>query len=108
MSTPLPKALANYFAATNAHDIEGMMAVFAEHAAVKDEGKEHRGLAAIREWMKEAITKYEFKVEPTEVVEVDGKIVVTGLVSGNFPGSPVSLPHRFTLDHQKITRLEIG
>ena len=42
------------------------------------------------------------------MVERDGQTIVTGLVSGNFPGSPVSLRHEFTLDHEKIIRLEIG
>jgi hypothetical protein len=108
MPVPLPPPLASYFAATNAHDIASMIAAFAEGALVKDEGQEYRGLPAIRGWMEESIRKYEFTVEVTDVAETDGRIVVTGLVSGNFPGSPVRLGHAFTLDHHQIASLEIG
>ena len=108
MSARLSSTLATYFAAANEHDVNGMIAVFADGAIVKDEGHEHRGPVAIRRWMNETIKKYDFKVEPTGVAEQGGKTVVTGLISGNFPGSPVSLRYAFTLDHEKITRLEIG
>jgi catalase len=107
-ATPLPKPVDEYFAATNAHDVASMMAAFEEGAVVKDEGHEHRGLAEIRSWMEETIQKYDYQVRPTEVTESDGETVVTGEVSGKFPGSPVRLRHTFTLDHEKISRLEIG
>jgi catalase len=104
----LPKPVDEYFTATNAHDVAGMMATFDERAVVKDEGHEHRGKAEIRAWMKERIEKDDYQVRPTEVTESDGETVVTGLVSGSFAGSPVRLRHTFTLDHEKISRLEIG
>jgi hypothetical protein len=44
----------------------------------------------------------------TDVAEADGKTVVTGLVSGTFPGSPVRLRFHFTIEGDKIARLEIG
>jgi hypothetical protein len=108
MCHKLPSTLARYFAAMNDHDLDGMLAVFAGRAVVKDEGRVHRGSAAIRRWMRETIAKYDFTVEPTGVAERDGTTVVTGLVSGHFPGSPVSLRHAFSLDGEKIVRLEIG
>lgn len=109
MSVKLPPPLARYFAATNDHDVDGMLTVFADRAVVKDERQEHRGTVAIRAWAEETMGKYDFKVAPTAVAERDdGTAVVTGLVSGNFPGSPVSLRHAFTLDGGEITRLEIA
>ena len=108
MSAKLPAAMAACFAATNQHDVQGMIGVFAPGAVVKDEGQEHRGSVAIGQWMRETIRKYDFKVEPTAVAEQDGTVVVTGLVSGNFPGSPLSLRHVFTLHDDEISRLEIG
>jgi catalase len=107
-ATPLPRPVDEYFAASNAHDVASMMATFEDGAVVKDEGHEHHGLEEIRSWMEETIEKYDYQVEPTEVTESDGETVVTGLVSGRFPGSPVRLRHTFTLDHEKISRLEIG
>ena len=35
-------------------------------------------------------------------------IVVTSVVSGRFPGSPVTLSYRFELHAETIARLEIG
>ena len=108
MPSRLPQPLATYFAATKTHDIAAMLAPFSEEAVVKDEGREYRGLDAIRDWMEETVRKYHFTVDVTDVAQADGKTIVTGLVSGNFPGSPVSLRHEFTFDRQKIARLEIG
>jgi ketosteroid isomerase-like protein len=108
MSPRLPEPLAAYFAATNTHDIEAMIAGFAEGAVVKDEGQEHHGIQAIRGWMEETARKYRVTVEVTDVAETDDKTLVTGLVSGSFKGSPARLRFTFTLDHSKISRLEIG
>ena len=107
MSLKLPEPIAAYFAATNTHNFDAMLAPFAEAATVKDEGQERRGLAAIREWMEETARKYRFTVAVTNVTEANGKPVVTGRVSGTFPGSPVDLRYCFTLAGEKIIRLEI-
>jgi hypothetical protein len=108
MSATLPEPLSAYFGAKKRHDIDAMLAPFAEEAVVKDEGQERRGLAAVREWMEETTRKYHDTVEVTDVAEADGKTVVTGLVSGTFPGSPVRLRFHFTIEGDKIARLEIG
>ena len=107
MSMKLPEPIGAYFAATNTHDVDAMLALFAQTALVKDEGQDRRGHAAIREWMEEATRKYRFTVEVTGVAEANDQTVVTGRVFGTFPGSPVDLRHFFTLAGKKITRLEI-
>jgi len=106
--TALPTLLAAYFAATNSHDVHALIALFSDKAVVKDEEKEHRGINAIRKWSEDAIRQYDFKVEPTGITEAAGKTIVTGTVSGTFPGSPLQLQHAFSFDHEKISRLEIG
>lgn len=103
MSLELPEPIAAYFAGTNNHDIDAMLAPFAEAAIIRDEGQERRGLAAIQEWMEETTRKYRVTVAITDVA----KTVVTGRVSGNFPGSPVELRYAVTLAGDKIARLEI-
>jgi ketosteroid isomerase-like protein len=108
MPTALPTILAAYFAATNSHDVHAMIALFSDTAVVKDEGKEHRGINAIRKWAEGVIRQYDLKVEPTGFTEAAGKTVVTGTVSGTFPGSPLQLQHAFSFDREKISRLEIG
>jgi hypothetical protein len=108
MPNSLHDTLARYFTAASVHDSEAMSALFASVAVVRDEGREHRGLPAIRRWMQETFEKYDYTVEPQASEERDGKWVVTGLVSGTFPGSPVSIRYEFTLEDGKITRLDIG
>jgi hypothetical protein len=104
----LPEPLSAYFAAKNRHDIDAMLAPFAADAVVKDESRERRGHRAIREWMEETTRKYRDTVEVTGSIEADGSTVVTGLVSGSFPGSPAVLRFAFTLEGGKVVRLEIG
>ena len=108
MSTKLSPTLATYFGATNAHDVDGMIADFAEDAVVKDEGRQHRGRSAIRDWMKATIEKYDFKASPIESSRTGRKTVVLVSLSGKFPGSPITIQYDFTVEAQKIGGLEIG
>ena len=108
MTANLPKVLADYFTATNAHDVEAMAAAFAEDATVHDEGRDHAGVAAIVAWMKETIEKYDYSVEPIESSRSGSRAVVLVSLRGKFPGSPITLQYTFTLAGQKIAHLEIG
>ena len=50
MPSPLPKPVADYFAASNASDFLRLEHCFAENAVVRDEGREHCGPKAIAAW----------------------------------------------------------
>ena len=108
MSKQLPLPLATYYEAKNQHDINGMLAPFAEDAVVRDEGQEHHGRAAIRSWMEHTTRKYRVTVDVKQIELVDDCLIVSGLVSGDFPGSPAMLRYAFTLSGSKIARLEIA
>ena len=108
MTEKLPRVLADYFAATNAHDVGAMSDDFAEDATVHDEGRDHVGSAAIRAWMKETIEKYDYKVEPVESSRSGSRAIVLVSLRGKFPGSPITLQYAFTLAGQRIAHLEIG
>lgn len=108
MSLVLPEAVAAYFAAENRDDTEALAQCFVDYAIVRDEGRTIEGLAAIKQWNVEAKKKYHHTVQPIDAVERDGKTVVIGKVSGNFPNSPVNLEHIFGLEGEKIASLEIG
>jgi hypothetical protein len=108
MSTQLPKPIAGYIGGSNAHDADAAAACFTDDAIVRDENRERRGITAIREWKEETEKKYHPIVEVVGVSETDGKTIVTCKVSGTFPGSPVELKYAFTLDGEKIARLEIS
>jgi hypothetical protein len=107
MSIELPTALEAYFASENAHSTSAIEGCFAADATVRDEGKTIKGIAAIKAWRVETGEKYHHSVEPLAVVTRDGRVVVTGRVSGNFPGSPITLEHIFEIEGGKIASLEI-
>jgi hypothetical protein len=107
-TTKLAQPIANYIAAANARDIAAVTACFAKTAVVHDENRERRGIAAIRQWAVEVGEKYQPIVEVLGVEERDGQTIVTGRVSGNFPGSPVELRYAFTVTGGRIDRLEIA
>ena len=104
----LSAPVANYFAAANAQDIDGVVANFGDDAVVRDEGQERQGAIAIRRWAVEVSKKYRPTVEPLDAAEANGKTILTCRVSGDFPGSPIELRYVFTLDGGKIRRLEIS
>ena len=107
MPRELPAPIAAYIAGSNAHDPGACAACFTDDAVVRDEGRDRRGNAAIRAWMEEVSAKYRPTVDVIDIAETDDKTIVTGRVSGDFPGSPVELRYTFTLAGAKIARLEI-
>lgn len=108
MGIRLPKPVDIFFASENLHDPTAIDTCFAADATVRDEGKTIEGLAAIKAWRIEAGKKYNHTIEPLTISERDGKVIVTGKVSGNFPGSPINLDHVFELKDDLIVSLKIG
>ena len=106
--TELKRPIATYIAAANAQDIDAVTACFSQSAVVHDERQDRQGIVAIRKWAEEVSGKYHPIVEALDVAEIGGQTIVTGRVSGNFPGSPIELRYAFSLNDGKIERLEIG
>jgi len=69
MAVRVPEPIAAYFAATSTHNVDAVLAGFADGAVVRGEGQEWRGRAAIREWMEETIRKYQLNAAVTNVTE---------------------------------------
>ena len=107
-TTTLTGPIADYIAAANSQDIDAATAMFTEDAVVRDEGQNRQGIAAIRQWAVEVSTKYHPTLEAIDVAQTDGKTILSGRVSGDFPGSPIDLCYVFTLNGRKIGRLEIS
>jgi hypothetical protein len=105
-SIHLPPPIAAYFAADTS-DATVVARCFSESAIVIDERREHRGRPAIARWRTEALAKYHYTSEPLAVDVAGPDVTVTARVTGGFPGSPVTLQYRFTLDGASIARLEI-
>jgi SnoaL-like domain len=107
MSIRLPAPIDLYFASENTRDPSAIERCFAAGAVVRDEGKTTTGVAAIKVWRIETGEKYHHVVEPFSVSTRDGKVVVMGTVSGDFPGSPINLEHVFEIEGGRIVSLEI-
>lgn len=107
MTVQLPKVIAGYFAADRKGEAEATSACFTSDAVVIDEGNRYVGREAIRQWMANASAQYSYTVEPFDLSDDDGRIVVTSHLVGNFPGSPVDLRYCFVLDGDRIAQLEI-
>lgn len=107
MPSPLPKTVADYFAASNASDFLRLEHCFAENAVVRDEDREHRGPKAIADWHAQTKQDYHYRTEVLGHHAQDNGVTVKTRVIGDFPGSPVELEQRFRLSPEGITALEI-
>src|SRR5258705_8174678 len=108
LKTKLPQPLGSYFEAVNREDVDGMLTPFAANAVVTDEGKTRSCVIELREWIEEVTGKYHPRFKVQDVVKDSaGAVVVIGLVSGPFPGSPIRISYTFRLSEGKITHLVI-
>jgi ketosteroid isomerase-like protein len=103
----LPAPVAAYFAADTT-GAEAVAQCFTDGAVVIDERQEFRGRAAIARWKAAVSAKFRYSVERVGAHVSGDQTTVTGRVTGDFPGSPVDLQYHFTLDGDKIARLEIA
>lgn len=108
MPQDFPKPVEDYFTGKNSGDFATALSGFAADAVVRDENRAHEGTHAIRRWMEETRAQYNDRSVVRDVAVDGDAIAVHAEVSGTFPGSPITLQHRFTLKDGRIARLEIG
>jgi hypothetical protein len=107
-SDDLPAAIALYLN-ESPHAVPGLAArCFTADARVHDEGRIHQGHAAIDAWMTDTARRYRFRRELLDATHDGDSLVVATRVSGDFPGSPVRLAHRFRMRGDRIDTLEIA
>jgi ketosteroid isomerase-like protein len=107
MTIILPQPLATDLTAEATTDVEALADCFTADAVVRDEGRTIRGLDAIKAWKKDTKAKYEYTVEPLEVVQDQAAVMMLARLTGKFPGSPIEVTYRFILANDKIALLEI-
>ena len=66
------------------------------------------GRDEIEAWVQSATVASRAVFTPETWREQDGRIVVDGSTTGNFPGSPIRFTFRFTLESDAIETLEIA
>jgi hypothetical protein len=107
MSIQLPAPVERYVQIANSGTAEAASECFAADATVHDEGQTYEGVAAIRNWMAATKKKYGHTVAPLEFAERGGRSVLEARLTGNFPGSPITVNFSFVLTDGKIRSLEI-
>ena len=109
MSTRAPSVADAYIRATNQHDAGAFAALFADTAIVDDNGREFRGLDAIKAWSEREIFAADVTLDVMDETQRDGKTVITTKVDGNFDRTglpdPVIITHRITIEGEKIVGL---
>lgn len=103
----LPEPIAAYFDADR-QDAQAVARCFTENGLVLDEGKTHTGLAAIKAWKADSTSRYSYTATPRTLEKQGRGCIVTAIVAGSFPGSPVELRYAFTLERDKVAMLEIA
>jgi hypothetical protein len=108
MSTPETSVITRYFEADARRDIDAMVALFSDEAVVVDEGQTYHGSEEIRGWREGAASAYLYTTQVYGTKRLDEEsYIVTGRLTGNFPGGTAELRWRFTVQNDLISRLEI-
>jgi len=110
MTTALPPVVADYLAAVNAFNLDGMVATFAPDAYVNDARREISGIDAIRRWAEEMVGDH-VTMDVREVVEHYGETIVRSRYDGtydktNLPAELVMSDY-FSVRDGKIVSLKV-
>jgi ketosteroid isomerase-like protein len=109
MPIATPDVITRFLAAQAARDFDTLVTLFADDAVVVDEGQIRRGAKEIRAWRENVASAYEYTTELLGVESAgEGKHFARVHLEGSFPGGTVDLQYRFTLDGERIRRLEIA
>jgi ketosteroid isomerase-like protein len=107
----LPAPVSAYVAATNASDIEGLMATFAEDALVNDHRNEFANRDAIRNWAQREIVNDRVTMRVTGSTCRGNTVTVTANIDGNFDKTglpaPLVLTFYFAVSGERIIQLII-
>jgi len=108
MSSLDAPVITRYFEADARCDIDAIVALFTAEAVVVDEGQTYHGTAQIRGWQEGAASRYQYTTEVSGTERTgEESYLVTGRLTGNFPGGTAELQWRFTVQGDLISRLEI-
>jgi ketosteroid isomerase-like protein len=94
----------HYLARAAASDLDAYVAQFTDDAVVEDEDRLHHGRSAIRAW-RAGTPRVDQRLRTVEETAEGYRADVE--VSGDFPGSPVTLTYRFDVAQEGIRRLTI-
>jgi SnoaL-like domain len=97
MTTRWPPIADSYVRSINEQDSLAFMALFADAAVVDDVGRTFHGLASIKDWSDREIFDVRVTLQVMDVVDLDGEVVITTEVGGDFDRT--GLPDPVVIDH---------
>ena len=103
--TTLPANVTRYLEAANRFDAAADC--FTADAAVHDENRDYLGRDAICAWVADTSRKYRPAFAVMRALVNEGDVTLSVAVSGQFPGSPVTLDYHLRLRDGKILTLTI-
>src|SRR5438128_8922006 len=106
-TTTLPAVVTRYLTAANQFDAAAAAGCFTSDASVHDENRDFLGRNAIHAWVSETSRKYRPTFTVTRASVSDDEITLAVAVSGQFPGSPVTLDYQISLRDGQISTLTI-
>ena len=111
MTTAFPPVVADYLAAVNAFNLDGMVATFAPDAYVNDARREISGIDANRRWAETEMVGDHVTMDVREVVEHYGETIVRSRYDGtydktNLPAELVMSDY-FSVRDGKIVSLKV-
>jgi len=105
MNTQLTPLTTQFVESMNAQNSADFIACFRADAVVEDEGQTYHGIAEIQAWIEEAFRTARPFLVVTSASFSDTGAVITGDLSGSFPGSPVVLHYHLTITQDQISAL---
>jgi hypothetical protein len=109
MLTATPDVITRYFNVTAERNTDTIVALFADDATVVDEATTRRGKDEIRAWRNGPATAYTYTTELFSTQPIaPNRYLITGRLTGNFPGGVADLKWDFTIADDRITRLVIA
>lgn len=100
--------MSRYVQAKQQGDVESALACFAPDAVVRDDGREHVGIEAVRTWMEEVSSTFDLTYEVVEVGHDGTSTLAQVAVAGNFPGSPITFRYDAEVVEGRIRALAIA
>jgi hypothetical protein len=101
----LPNVISELIKTQNNFDSVAYAKCFTETAVVFDEGKTHTGRKEIETWIDKANKEYQATMKPLEYSETDDTIKTE--LTGNFPGSPITMTYYYEFKDGLIQSLKI-
>ncbi|MEG0851614.1 MAG: nuclear transport factor 2 family protein [Flavobacterium sp.] len=101
----LPNVITELIKTQNNFDSIAYAKCFTETAIVFDEGKTHNGRKEIETWIDKANKDYQATMKPLEYSETENTLKTE--LTGNFPGSPITLTYYYEFEDGLIHSLKI-